>query len=56
MGEAKKKVKNTVDDHGSSSKIKHDKVVFDSVGDVIVCWFCGEPGQVVSEFPRRGYG
>jgi len=51
-----KKNEKTVDDEGSTPKGACDKGDPSWPGKEIRCHFCGLPGVVVAQFPRRGYG
>lgn len=48
--------KKTVDDASSTPGLIHDNVPESMTVTITCCRFCGETGQIVDHFPRRGYG
>ena len=46
----------TMDDASSTPDSGHAKVVRNPEIVTVCCLFCGKPGQVVKNFPRRSYG
>ena len=48
--------KKTVDDASSTPDPDHDKVEQNPEIVAACCRFCGKPGRIVKNFPRRSYG
>ncbi len=48
--------KKTVDDASSTPGLVHDNVKASLLFPNPCCCFCGKTGQIVDDFPRKGYG
>lgn len=56
LGKAKSREEKSVDDQGSIRGSSSVKVGLKLISGAVRCLFCQVIGQVVQEFPRRGYG
>ena len=48
--------KKTMDDASSTPDSDHAKVIQNPEIVAVFCRFCGKPGRIVNDFPRRSYG
>lgn len=48
--------KKTMDDTPSTLDTDHDNLPVTPLPATLCCHFCGRKGQIVDQFPRRGYG
>lgn len=51
-----REIQKTMDDTPSTSSDEHDSLPEKQLFHTPCCRFCGIQGQIVAEFPRRGYG